>query len=81
MRKVSRRGRDVMGYTRASGLEGYTDDDIRAARLLAKAAGFEWDCVLTDPRVHGKRYLEPARTVRLALIKAGWSPPPDKASA
>jgi len=53
-----------MGYPLEKQLAGYTDLDIEAARVLAKAAGFEWDCVYSDPAVTGKRFLQSAKLVR-----------------
>lgn len=61
---IDRRGKDQMGYPLKRQLKGYTDLDIEAARALAKDAGFEWDCVYSDPAVTGKRFLRSAKIVR-----------------
>jgi hypothetical protein len=61
---IDRRGKDCMGYSRKKQLSGYSDADIEAARLLAKAAEYEWDCVFEDPAVAGKRFLRSAKIVR-----------------
>lgn len=54
----------MMGYPLERQLDGFTDLDIEAARALAKKAGYRWDCVYEDPKVHGRRFLESAKTVR-----------------
>jgi hypothetical protein len=64
---IDRRGKDMMGYPLKRQLKNYTDLDIEAARVLAKEAGYEWDCVYTDPAVTGKRFLKSARIVRQFL--------------
>lgn len=64
---IDRSGEDCMGYSREQQLAGYTDDDIEAARLLAKEAGYEWDCVFGDPAVTGARFLKSAKIVRVYL--------------
>lgn len=61
---IDRSGKDQMGYPLKKQLAGYTDGDIEAARLLAKDAGFAWDCVYSDPAVTGKRFLKSAKIVR-----------------
>jgi len=55
-----KRGKDVMGYALAPVLSLYTAAEIKAARLLASAAGYGWDVVGTDPRVTGRRFLRDA---------------------
>jgi hypothetical protein len=72
---IDRSGKDGMGYPRTKGLAGFTDDDIGAARVLARNANFEWDCVFEDPLVTGKRFLRQARTVRETLVMLGWRKP------
>jgi hypothetical protein len=64
---IDRRGKDMMGYPLKRQLKDYTDLDIEAARVLAKEAGYEWDCVYTDPAVTGKRFLKSAKIVRQFL--------------
>lgn len=76
---IDRSGEDCMGYSREQQLAGYTDDDIEAARLLARAAGYEWDCVFGDPAVTGDRFLQSAKIVRVYLeeqsaARSGASP-------
>lgn len=53
-----------MGYALAPVLSLYTADEIKAARLLALHEGYQWDCVGTDPRVTGRRFL---RAVAIAM--------------
>jgi hypothetical protein len=60
---LPRTGEDKMGYSREEGLNGYTDPIIRAAQCLAEAEGYQWDVVLLDPLVSGKRYLNFAKVV------------------
>lgn len=76
---IDRSGKDQMGYSLKKQLKGYTDLDIEAARLLAKAAGFEWDCVYSDPAVTGKRFLSSAKIVREFL--ASQSPAAGQAAS
>lgn len=57
------RALDVMGYRLAPVRALFTADEWKAAKRLAKAAGYEWDCVGTDPRVTGWRFLRSARIV------------------
>ena len=61
---IDRKGKDCMGYSLRTQLKGYTDLDIEAARVLAKDAGYQWDCVYEDPAVTGKRFLQSAKLVR-----------------
>lgn len=69
-----------MGYKRARGLAPYSDPMIRAAKRLAKAAGYQWDCIMTDPLVTGKRFLESARIVAESLAAEPLSPGPPESS-
>jgi hypothetical protein len=61
---IDRSGVDCMGYDLVKQLDGFSDLDIEAARELAKDAGYQWDCVYTDPAVTGKRFLKAAKRVR-----------------
>ncbi|MBP2498426.1 hypothetical protein ABID82_005112 [Methylobacterium sp. PvP062] len=72
---IDRSGKDCMGYPLEQQLDGFTDEDIGAARVLARNANFQWDCVLEDPKVTGRRFLEQARTVRETLESLGWRRP------
>lgn len=57
------RSRDVMGYRLAPVMALFTKDELAAAKRLAKATGYQWDCVGTDPRVTGWRFLRYAKIV------------------
>lgn len=76
---IDRSGKDCMGYDLVKQLDGFTDDDIRAAQALAKAADYRWDCVMEDPAVTGKRFLQSAKIVRESL--ASSFPPQPTAGA
>ena len=55
------RTRDIMGYQLAPVMALFSREEVRAARRLAKAHGYAWDCVGTDPRVCGWRFLRDAK--------------------
>lgn len=55
------RTRDIMGYHLKPVFDLFTTDEIRAARRLSKAHGYEWDTIGTDPRVYGWRFLRDAK--------------------
>ncbi len=57
------RALDVMGYRLAPVMALFTKEEIGAAKRLAKASGYQWDCVGTDPRVTGWRFLRSAKIV------------------
>jgi hypothetical protein len=54
---------DVMGYRLAPVFALFTKDEIKAAKRLSKARGYQWDTVGTDPRVTGWRFLRDAKIV------------------
>lgn len=57
------RALDVMGYRLAPVFALFSKEEIAAAKRLAKAHGYQWDCVGTDPRVTGWRFLRNAKIV------------------
>lgn len=58
--------KDVMGYPLSTFLAHFTPEEIRAAKAMSALAGYEWDCVGTDPRVTGRRFLDRARVALAA---------------
>jgi hypothetical protein len=54
---------DVMGYKLAPVFSLFSKDEIKAAKRLSKARGYQWDTVGTDPRVTGWRFLRDAKIV------------------
>ena len=60
---MRRRGEDVMGYKLAPVFALFSKAELAAAKRLAAAAGYQWDCVGTDPRVTGWRFLRSAKIV------------------
>lgn len=54
---------DCMGYRLAPVFALFTKEEIRAAKRLSKARGYQWDTVGTDPRVTGWRFLRDAKIV------------------
>lgn len=54
---------DVMGYKLAPVFQLFSRDEIKAAKRLSKARGYQWDTVGTDPRVTGWRFLRDAKIV------------------
>jgi len=63
---MTKRVLDVMGYRLAPVFDLFTKEEIAAAKRLANAYGYKYDCVGTDPRVCGWRYL---RDAKIALSK------------
>lgn len=63
-------GQDVMGYPVAPFLANFTAEEIRAARAMSALHGYEWDCVGTDPRVTGRRFLDRAKIALAAARDA-----------
>lgn len=57
------RTRDIMGYKLQPVFDLFTKEEIRAAKRLSKARGYQWDTVGTDPRVYGWRFLRDAKIV------------------
>ncbi len=57
------RTRDCMGYRLKPVMELFTKEEISAAKRLAKAWGYKYDVVGTDPRVCGWRFLRNAKIV------------------
>jgi len=53
--------RDIMGYKLKPVFDLFTKEEIKAARRLSKAHGYQWDTVGTDPRVMGWRFLRDAK--------------------
>lgn len=54
-------GQDIMGYDLAPFLAHFTAKEIAAAKAMSALAGYKWDCVGVDPRVHGRRFLDAAK--------------------
>ena len=54
---------DCMGYRLKPVMDLFTKEEIAAAKRLAKARGYKFDVVGTDPRVYGWQFLRDAKIV------------------